>query len=255
MDTEITIINPAERPYCARLWRMWAGAYGSARAYVWARSEDSAFETFAEWLDDHAPGMLVSHAEFGELLASAIAEHAPEFVRESSDATIAAFRAEHAICGAIDSRLAERVLDLAERDLTAIGHTTLAHGAHIVSHEWGLDDVAPDSAEYHAVLADSLAIILEESIDDIGAALGDVRDLEAAYIEAEDGDEQAIDVRLQVYEDGRYCVRSGDASYDQDHRGFWGASSVAAEDSDADLSQLARDLVAQALDHCAQYAT
>lgn len=34
------------------------------------------------------------------------------------------------------------------------------------------------------------------------------------------------DVRLQVYEDGSWAVRYGLSDYDQDHRGYWGASTV-----------------------------
>src|SRR5690606_813072 len=40
---------------------------------------------------------------------------------------------------------------------------------------------------------------------------------------------ETCDVRLQVYEDGDWAIRFGDSSYDQDHRGFWGASIVHAE--------------------------
>lgn len=39
-------------------------------------------------------------------------------------------------------------------------------------------------------------------------------------VESED-----VDVRLQVV-DGTWYLHSGDASYDQDHRGFWGAGSL-----------------------------
>lgn len=35
-----------------------------------------------------------------------------------------------------------------------------------------------------------------------------------------------MDVRLQVYEDGDWAVRYGDSSYDLDHRGQWGCSSI-----------------------------
>jgi len=42
--------------------------------------------------------------------------------------------------------------------------------------------------------------------------------------ESVDGD--PIDVRLQVYDNGRWAVRSGDAQYDLDHSGHWGASSL-----------------------------
>lgn len=38
--------------------------------------------------------------------------------------------------------------------------------------------------------------------------------------------ENECDVRLQVYDDGKWVVRSGDASYDTDHNGYWGASCI-----------------------------
>jgi len=35
-----------------------------------------------------------------------------------------------------------------------------------------------------------------------------------------------IDVRLQVYDNGTWAVRTGDPQYDLDHSGYWGASSL-----------------------------
>lgn len=51
------------------------------------------------------------------------------------------------------------------------------------------------------------------------------------------------DVRLNVQESGAWCVLWGDPSYDTDHRGFWGASTL---DQDTDCKELARDLLDQA---------
>lgn len=56
---------------------------------------------------------------------------------------------------------------------------------------------------------------------------------------------EGCDVRLQVYEDGSWAVRSGDASYDQDHRGYIGASSVPGHDRKFDARAIARDLLDQ----------
>ncbi len=53
------------------------------------------------------------------------------------------------------------------------------------------------------------------------------------------------DIRLQVSDDG-WAVHTGDSSYDQDHRGFWGASSV--EPNQSDCRSIARDLLEQAKD-------
>jgi hypothetical protein len=61
-------------------------------------------------------------------------------------------------------------------------------------------------------------------------------------------DEPSIDVRLQVYPDGSFAFHSGDSSYDQDHRGAWGASCVGPDDDERTLIETARDLVSQAID-------
>lgn len=38
--------------------------------------------------------------------------------------------------------------------------------------------------------------------------------------------EGECDVRLHVWPDGEWTIHYGDPSYDQDHRGYWGAGSV-----------------------------
>lgn len=76
-----------------------------------------------------------------------------------------------------------------------------------------------------------------------------IRD-EAKTYKSEDLDDGdgLIDVRLQIGPDGSYCFHSGDASYDQDHRGFWGAGTVSSDDGDQECAQIGRDLVEQAID-------
>src|SRR4029078_13330896 len=59
---------------------------------------------------------------------------------------------------------------------------------------------------------------------------------------------ECIDVRLQVQSDG-WTVHFGDSSYDQDHRGFWGASCIVTT---SNCREVARDLIEQAKDHEAQ---
>jgi hypothetical protein len=59
------------------------------------------------------------------------------------------------------------------------------------------------------------------------------------------------DVRLQVWPDGQWNLHSGDAQYDQDHRGYWGASGVSTSDSADDLRRAAKDLIEQARDDVA----
>ena len=54
------------------------------------------------------------------------------------------------------------------------------------------------------------------------------------------------DVRLQVV-DGSWELHTGDSSYDQDHRGRWGASWVRAGASMAECRGIARDLIDEAL--------
>ena len=70
--------------------------------------------------------------------------------------------------------------------------------------------------------------------------------------------EGECDVRLQVH-DGEplsWRIRYGDASYDQDHRGSWGAGSVPGvvrgRTSRFDSVALAKDLLEQAKDMHAQ---
>lgn len=60
----------------------------------------------------------------------------------------------------------------------------------------------------------------------------------------------SVDVRLQVYPDGQYAIRTGDASYDLDHNGYWGSASLPWRN--CNLTDIARDLIDQARDHHAQ---
>jgi hypothetical protein len=66
-----------------------------------------------------------------------------------------------------------------------------------------------------------------------------------------DAEVTEMDVRLQVHENGAWAVRAGDASYDQDHRGFWGAGSL---DRRTNCRELARDLLDQVRDDAAMAA-
>jgi len=64
--------------------------------------------------------------------------------------------------------------------------------------------------------------------------------------------EGGIDVRLQLYTDGHWAIRFGDASYDTHHQGYWGASSVPGNGWTFDAEETARDLYEQAMDDKAQ---
>ncbi len=57
---------------------------------------------------------------------------------------------------------------------------------------------------------------------------------------------EETDVRLQVYPNGQWQLHMGDASYDTDHTGFWGASSLSLYATRNSLKELARDLTEQA---------
>ena len=53
-------------------------------------------------------------------------------------------------------------------------------------------------------------------------------------------------VRLQVWDDGRWAVHVCSSDYDQDHRGYWGASYLSYDRQN--LTDLARDLIGQCAD-------
>lgn len=101
------------------------GAYGWTKVRVWADRDcfEDAFEIAVEWLDDNAPGHLVSHEEFAQLCREAAEELGVEF--DPSE----------------DYETNEAVFQAAEADLTIIGHTSLKHGSHIASHEWTVDEI------------------------------------------------------------------------------------------------------------------
>lgn len=61
--------------------------------------------------------------------------------------------------------------------------------------------------------------------------------------------ESECDVRLQVYPDGEWAIRYGLSDYDQDHRGYWGASSVPGSGKRFDSMFVAQDLLDQAQEH------
>lgn len=58
--------------------------------------------------------------------------------------------------------------------------------------------------------------------------------------------EGICDVRLQVYPNGLWAVRTGLPDYDQDLRGYWGASYVPGDRRRFNSRDVARDLIEQA---------
>lgn len=66
----------------------------------------------------------------------------------------------------------------------------------------------------------------------------------ARYVDDPEG--EGLEVRLQVYPDGRWAIRFGDSGYDTDHLGYWGNGAVCLGDSANVLGEVARDLLEQA---------
>lgn len=66
-----------------------------------------------------------------------------------------------------------------------------------------------------------------------------------------DCDVTEIDVRLQVHESGHWLVHWGDAQYDTDHRGHWGASTISRTSNCRDV---ASELINEASDSFAMFA-
>lgn len=62
--------------------------------------------------------------------------------------------------------------------------------------------------------------------------------------------DETVDVRLQVISSGYWGLAHGDPSYDQDHRGFWGASCIRYKREN--LTKIAKDLIKQAKTHKAE---
>ncbi len=59
------------------------------------------------------------------------------------------------------------------------------------------------------------------------------------------------EVRLQVYPTGQWAVRWGLSDYDQDHRGYWGASSLFQWEESEGLRTTAEFLIDQAKEQAA----
>lgn len=94
------------------------------------------------------------------------------------------------------------------------------------------------------------AVKKESQVEERLRGIPSVRDLvqELKYAREDAAEyETDIDVRLRVH-GGSWELKTGDAQYDTDHRGYWGASSVSARDTDRDLMNTAEDLIDQVED-------
>ena len=72
------------------------------------------------------------------------------------------------------------------------------------------------------------------------------RNFDRSEFEEKGEDFAGQDVRLQVWEDGKWAVHVCPSDYDQDHRGYWGASSLSYDRQN--LTDLAEDLIGQCAD-------
>lgn len=220
------------------------GAYGDTRLAVFARSLDDALEEAFEWLDDNEPGQLLwSHENAEECAAElGIPWPLPEDFDHSGDKGCELYEA----CTV---------------DMTVCGHTTLKNGDCMPSWEWTARDATEDEvAELNgrfcahcenALGSDPVAWPLCETCRcDMAHDVAGALKVERAGLDAEIPE---TDVRLQC-SDGRFewSLHTGDSSFDQDHRGHWGASSLAHDDDAEALSRLAFELIDQASDAYAE---
>lgn len=67
---------------------------------------------------------------------------------------------------------------------------------------------------------------------------------EQRILRGDAGIDWPVDVRLQVTDDG-WGIHTGDAQYDVDHSGHWGASSFDRDSTPEDLKGVADDLIEQ----------
>jgi hypothetical protein len=63
-----------------------------------------------------------------------------------------------------------------------------------------------------------------------------------------------IDIRLQVYPDGAWAIRTGDSSYDTDHHGYWGVGSLPGVYRGRVRRFNSRDLARDLLEQCKDQA-
>ncbi len=109
------------------LYRFFFGAYGDYAVMVWAYSVEDALEEAADYLKEHAPGLLVNDAELKELFEEAKGE-------------IEGFDPE-------DDDMVRQAWEAATEDLT------YTESGHIASYEWFVNDVGTEEPLYIAVVA------------------------------------------------------------------------------------------------------
>lgn len=95
-------------------------------------------------------------------------------------------------------------------------------------------------------IIDETKIHRSELVEMLWCYRNQLADMNPADIEDEDGNPSG-DVRLQVH-NGRWSLHTGSSDYDQDHRGYWGASSVSPTADRALVEDIADDLLAECAD-------
>lgn len=264
--THYPIIGDGPREMLAEQQRAWSGAYPYlmwycryAPTYAWvvADSLDSALEMWADYLveqggpfDDLEPcddcggsGIRVIDCEDCDGIGSINDDEHDDEDCSTCDGT-----------GRIQDPAGEpcESCDGSGRDETDMTYT---EAGWIPSEDWGVQPVQWTPEMWCELRAEAMEQHLGSEREDIIATLMAERD----YLDDCDSDEDCdgcescqVDVRLQVYPDGDWAIRTGSSDYDLDHRGYWGASSIAPSDSDEMTRALARDLIGQALDACAE---
>ncbi len=61
-------------------------------------------------------------------------------------------------------------------------------------------------------------------------------------------DEDNVDIRLRVHDNGDWTMHAGDASYDTDHRGHWGSAVISEGESDASINEIATALLGEVIE-------
>jgi hypothetical protein len=141
------IVNPADAPgdrwSRSTLFLMWFGATGTKLLYVWADSFEDAFEYAADWLGENGKCGFFTTISDDDLRAAAREELGDSREYDTIEQILAEIKSGDM------GRIANKVLDRAEADLTMIGHTSypecekkLGGGPlYIPSWEWGGDEV------------------------------------------------------------------------------------------------------------------
>lgn len=121
----IAIVNPGERTWTRHRYVLCFGAYGDTRLMVWANSLEDALDEAVDWLEEHAPGLLIDDSGLAKL-----AKEAQEEDPELSD---------------------EEAWEQATVDLTCAGN----HCRYLPSWEWGIVAEDPTREEILSMLGRS----------------------------------------------------------------------------------------------------